>query len=257
MRHQKKGFKLGRTSSHRKATLAALSNALIQHKRITTTLTKARALRMYVEPLINRSKEDTMHSRRQVFRHLQNKETVTELFSEIRSRVAERPGGYTRVIKLGQRAGDSAEMAIIELVDYNDVKPFGSSDSKKKRTRRAGRKRMETAVSEAVGAEGLTTDIADELDEVSEVETEEISEIEVEEVDSTEPGSEEASVKEVSEPAAEEVAKEDTPEAVAAEEDAAEETAEPAAEKVAKEDTPEPATEEAPEPADEDEEKKE
>ena len=117
MRHQNKGFKLGRTSSHRKATLAALSNALIEHKKITTTLTKARALRMYVEPLINRSKEDTMHSRRQVFRHLQNKQTVTELFSEIGSRVADRPGGYTRVIKLGQRAGDSAEMAIIELVD--------------------------------------------------------------------------------------------------------------------------------------------
>ena len=160
MRHQKKGFKLGRTSAHRKATLQALSNALIAHKRITTTMTKAKALRMYVEPIINRAKEDSMHNRRQVFRALQDKESVKELFGDVATKIADRPGGYTRVIKLGQRAGDSAEMAIIELVDYNDVKPFGSSTGSAKKTRRAGRRRKpssdaapvteDTAVEEAV-----------------------------------------------------------------------------------------------------------
>lgn len=146
MRHGKKGFKLGRTHAHRKATLAALSSALIKHKRITTTFTKAKALRMYVEPLITRAKEDTTPNRRQVFRHLQNKHAVTELFGEIAELVGDRPGGYTRVIKLGQRAGDGAEMAMIELVDYNDVKPEGGSTSRKRRTRRSGgRRRSKTA----------------------------------------------------------------------------------------------------------------
>lgn len=119
MRHQNKGFKLGRTHSHRKATLQALSSALLTHKRITTTLTKARALRMYVEPIINRAKDNSTHSRRLAFRSLHSKEAVKELFGEIASKVADRPGGYTRIVKLGQRAGDSAELAVIELVDYN------------------------------------------------------------------------------------------------------------------------------------------
>ncbi len=140
MRHQHKGFKLGRTSAHRKATLAALANALIRHKRITTTLTKAKALRMYVEPLINRAKDDTMHNRRQVFRYLQDKSSVTELFGEIAGRIEGRAGGYTRVVKLGQRAGDSADMAVIELVDYNDVRPEGAGGTKRRRTRRSRRK---------------------------------------------------------------------------------------------------------------------
>ncbi len=160
MRHQHKGFKLGRTSTHRKATLAALANALIRHKRITTTLTKAKALRMYVEPLINRAKNDTMHNRRQVFRYLQDKSSVTELFGEIAGRISERNGGYTRVIKLGQRAGDSAEMAVIELVDYNDVRPEGAGGAKRKRTRRSRRRKAaatkETpAVTEAEVAEAM------------------------------------------------------------------------------------------------------
>ena len=141
MRHQKKGFKLGRTASHRKATLAALSTALIRHKRITTTLTKAKALRQFAEPVINRAKEDSMHNRREVFRRLQDKHAVTELFTEIADKIKDRPGGYLRIVKLGQRAGDSAEMAMIEFVDFNDVKPFGSSNDSSKKTRRSGGRR--------------------------------------------------------------------------------------------------------------------
>ena len=123
MRHRKKGKKLGRTSSHRKRTLQALSNALIENKRITTTVAKAKALRPFVEPLITRAKDDTQHNRRQVFRHLQSNDAIEELFNEVSERVGDRPGGYTRIIKLGQRSGDGAELAMIELVDYNDVPP--------------------------------------------------------------------------------------------------------------------------------------
>jgi large subunit ribosomal protein L17 len=137
MRHQKKRHKLGRTASHRKATLAALGTALIRHKRITTTVTKAKALRVYIEPLITRSKEDTSHNRRQVFRRLQDNATVSELFTDVSAQVGDRPGGYTRVVKLGRRAGDGAPMAIIELVDYNDVRPEDTGGSSK-RTRRGG-----------------------------------------------------------------------------------------------------------------------
>jgi large subunit ribosomal protein L17 len=178
MRHQKKGFKLGRTSSHRKATLSAMAAALIKHKRITTTLTKARALRMYAEPIINRAKQDTTHNRRQVFRHLNDKVAVTELFSEISGRISDRPGGYTRIVKLGQRAGDSAEMAIIELVDYNDVKPGGASAGKKRRTRRAGRRGSGPA-QEAPAAE---VEVVDETPEevVADVDAEEAPAAEVE-----------------------------------------------------------------------------
>src|SRR6056297_2108611 len=140
MRHRKKGKKLGRTSPHRKRTLQALSNALIENKKITTTVTKAKALRPFVEPLITRSKEDTEHNRRQVFRHLQNKETVSELFDEVADRVGNRPGGYTRIIKLGQRSGDGAELALVELVDYNDVKPADSTSGGGGGTRRGSGK---------------------------------------------------------------------------------------------------------------------
>lgn len=141
MRHRKKGKKLGRTSPHRKRTLQALSNALIENKKITTTVAKAKALRPFVEPLITRAKKDTEHNRRQVFRHLQNNEMVSELFDEVAERVGDRPGGYTRVIKLGQRSGDGAEIALVELVDYNDVKPAdASSSSSSGGTRRGGGK---------------------------------------------------------------------------------------------------------------------
>lgn len=140
MRHGRKGFKLGRTHSHRKATLAALSTALIKHKSIRTTLTKAKATRLFVEPLITRGREDTTHNRRMVFRHLRDKHAVTELFGDIAERVGERPGGYTRVVKLGQRSGDGAEMAVIELVDYNETGGETTAPTRR-RTRRAGRRR--------------------------------------------------------------------------------------------------------------------
>lgn len=151
MRHGKKIKKLSRTHSHRKAMMANMANSLILHKRITTTLPKAKALRTYVEPLITKSKNDTTHSRRVVFSYLNNKETVSILFREISQKVADRPGGYTRVIKLGPRQGDNAEMAFIELVDYNEVYTT-SDDTKKKatrRSRRGGKKKSEAATGKA------------------------------------------------------------------------------------------------------------
>ncbi|MEF8795294.1 MAG: 50S ribosomal protein L17 [Salinivenus sp.] len=163
MRHRKKGKKLGRTSPHRERTLQALSNALIENKSITTTTAKAKALRPFVEPLITRAKEDTEHNRREVFRHLQNKEMVSELFGEIAERVGDRPGGYTRIIKLGQRSGDGAELALIELVDYNDVKPTGSSSGGGGGTRRGGGKGRRSDAGSTQTAE-TDTDTQDEAD---------------------------------------------------------------------------------------------
>lgn len=169
MRHQHKGFKLGRTSSHRAATLSAMSTALIKHKRITTTHTKARALRLYVEPIINRAKTDTSHSRRQVFRYLQDKEAVTELFTDIASKVGDRPGGYTRITKIGQRAGDAAPMSVIELVDYNDVRPDGaSSGSQKRRTRRGSRTKTSTTAAAATEVAEVAEEVAEEVEDVAE-----------------------------------------------------------------------------------------
>jgi large subunit ribosomal protein L17 len=153
MRHRKKGKKIGRTSAHRKRTLQALSSALIENKRITTTVAKAKALRPFVEPLITRAKEDTEHNRRQVFRHLQNKAAIRELFDEVGDRVGGRPGGYTRIIRLGRRSGDGAEMAMVELVDYNDVKPAGSSSSKSKTRRGSGKGRRSPEASSQEDAE--------------------------------------------------------------------------------------------------------
>ena len=120
MRHRKKFNHLGRKSAHRKSMLANMACSLIEHKRIKTTLAKAKALRQYVEPLITKSKNDTTHSRRVVFSYLKQKQAITELFGDISSNVANRPGGYTRILKLGNRLGDNAQMAYIELVDYND-----------------------------------------------------------------------------------------------------------------------------------------
>ena len=143
MRHRVKGRKLSRTASHRKATMRALTMALVKEHRITTTIAKAKELRKFVEPLITRAKEDNLLNRRMVFSALQNKETVKKLFSEIGPQSVDRPGGYTRVIKLGFRQGDGAEMAVIELVDFNDIKPEGKT-AKKKRTRRAGKSNTPT-----------------------------------------------------------------------------------------------------------------
>ncbi len=161
MRHRKKGFKLGRTYGHRRATLAALSCALIRHKRIRTTLAKAKALRMFIEPLITRAKEDTTHNRRQVFRYLQDKEAVKELFGEIAEKVNGRPGGYTRVVRIGRRPGDGAEMAVIELVDYNDIKPADSRKTRRRTRRGRGRgRRKETAEAAATTAQAAEAEAA-------------------------------------------------------------------------------------------------
>lgn len=152
MRHGKKHNHLGRTTSHRKAMLANMASSLITHKRITTTLAKAKALRVYVEPIITKSKNDTTHSRRTVFAYLQNKEVVTELFRDVAAKVANRPGGYTRIIKLNNRLGDNAEMALIELVDYNEVYGKDTAAAEKKTTRR-GRSKATAKKADAPAAE--------------------------------------------------------------------------------------------------------
>lgn len=145
MRHRKKFNHLKRNRAHRRAMLANMASSLILHKRIQTTLAKAKALRPYVEPLITKSKTDNTASRRIVFASLQNKEAVNELFRDVATKVADRPGGYTRIIKLGMRQGDSAEMAMIELVDYNENLLAEKKEQKKsgRRTRRAGKKAAE------------------------------------------------------------------------------------------------------------------
>ncbi|HYW35111.1 MAG TPA: 50S ribosomal protein L17 [Balneolaceae bacterium] len=136
MRHLVKGKKLGRNASHRKSLLQSLSIALIKEHRIKTTVTKAKALRPFVEPLITKAKEDTSHNRRKVFSKLNNKKAVTHLFDEVAVKAKDRPGGYTRVVRIGKRQGDGAEMAVIELVDYNDIKP--EDKRSKSGTRRSG-----------------------------------------------------------------------------------------------------------------------
>lgn len=137
MRHNKKFNHLGRTASHRNAMLANMACSLIKHKRITTTVAKAKALKKFVEPLITRSKDDTTNSRRVVFSNLQDKYAVTELFKEISVKIADRPGGYTRIIKTGHRLGDNAEMCFIELVDYNENMAKAATAKKATRTRRS------------------------------------------------------------------------------------------------------------------------
>ena len=162
MRHRKSFNHLGRTSSSRKAMLSNMATSLILHKRITTTVAKAKALRSYVEPLITKSKEDTTHSRRVVFSYLQDKFAVTELFREISSKVADRPGGYTRIIKLENRLGDNAEMAMIELVDYNELmlKEKASTKTKSTRRRRGSKKKSEDQTSAHV--EELVENVVEE-----------------------------------------------------------------------------------------------
>ena len=139
MRHNKKVNHLGRKSAHRKAMLANMASSLIMHKRISTTLAKAKALRSYVEPLITKGKSDTTHSRRVVFSYLQDKDAVSELFREISAKIADRPGGYTRILKTGNRLGDNAEMCIMELVDYNEAMLAAKEDAAKGKKRRSRR----------------------------------------------------------------------------------------------------------------------
>ena len=152
MRHNKKFNHLGRTTSHRKAMLANMATSLIQHKRIATTLAKAKALKVYVEPLLTKAKDDTTHSRRMVFSHLQNKEMVTELFQNVAVKIADRTGGYTRILRTGFRLGDNAEMCIIELVDYNENMLKEKAVKKAARTRRSTAAKKETAAPVAAEA---------------------------------------------------------------------------------------------------------
>jgi large subunit ribosomal protein L17 len=159
MRHGDKVNNLGRKKAHREALLSNLACQLIQHKRIVTTLAKAKALRVYVEPLITKSKDNSTHQRRVVFSYLQDKFAVTELFSTISEKIAGRPGGYTRIIKLGTRPGDNAELGMIELVDFNEIYGKGKEEKKEgaKRTRRAGGARKKATTDEATATEGTTT----------------------------------------------------------------------------------------------------
>lgn len=169
MRHGKKFNHLSRKTAHRKAMLANMACSLIEHKRINTTEAKAKALRQYVEPLITKSKNDTTHNRRIVFSNLRNKYAVSELFRDVAVKVGDRPGGYVRIIKLGNRQGDNASMAMVELVDYNEV--YTPKEKKKKSTRRRGRKSSSKEVAEAAApVEEAATSPAEDAAEATVVE---------------------------------------------------------------------------------------
>ncbi len=171
MRHNKKFNHLGRKAAHRKAMLANMASSLIAHKRISTTVAKAKALRMYVEPLITKAKDDTTHSRRVVFSYLQDKEAVSELFREVAVKVADRPGGYTRILKTGNRLGDNADMCIIELVDFNEAMLAATEEAaapKKRRSRRGGAKKATEVAAQA--APVVETEVAEEPEAATETE---------------------------------------------------------------------------------------
>lgn len=225
MRNRNKINQLGRTASHRSALMMNLANALITHKRISTTVAKAKALRGYVEPLITKSKNDTTHSRRMVFRHLQNKEAVSELFREVAPKVGDRPGGYTRIIKTGFRAGDSAEMCIIELVDFNEIYTTEKKASAKKtrRSRRGSGGGAPKAQADAPAEEAVAAEVAEE---VTEAPAEETSEAAVEEAPVEEVA--EAPAEEAAEAPAEEVAEAPATEEAPAEEEQTDASAEDA-----------------------------
>jgi len=181
MRHRKSFNHLGRTTPHRKAMLSNMATSLIMTKRITTTVAKAKALRSYVEPLLSKAKEDSTHSRRVVFSHLQDKDAVSELFREISPKIADRPGGYTRIIKLGNRLGDNAEMAIIELVDYNENLVSDTSTAKTTTRRRrkssaAGQKPVEKAPEAPVAAKDELIEDVEVVEETTEDEAIEVAE---------------------------------------------------------------------------------
>lgn len=185
MRHGKKINHLGRQTAHRSAMLSNMANSLVEHKRISTTVAKAKALKRFVEPLITKSKDDTTHNRRVVFSYLKNKEAVSELFRDVAVKVADRPGGYTRIIRTGNRLGDNAEMCIIELVDYNELYN-NDKPEKKKRTRRAGKKVETSTPAPAVAeAEVAEAPAVDETAEAATAETTPATEAEAEATDST------------------------------------------------------------------------
>jgi large subunit ribosomal protein L17 len=187
MRHNNKNNHLGRQAGHRKAMLANMTSSLIMHKRIETTLAKAKVLRTYVEPLITKSKDDTTHSRRMVFSHLKDKYAVTELFRNVAPKIADRPGGYTRILKIGFRQGDAAEMAMIELVDFNEAMLASATPKKeaKKTTRRgrSGAKKDEAAVEPKATAKKAKAkaEVAEEKPAEVEAKVEEVVEAKVEE----------------------------------------------------------------------------
>ena len=163
MRHNKQINHLGRKSGHRKATLANMASALIEHKRISTTVAKAKALKMYVEPIITKSKEDTTHSRRVVFSYLKDKNAVTELFRVISPKIADRPGGYLRVLHVGFRPGDASEMALVEFVDFNEAALAGTQKKEaKKTTRRSRAKKADAPAAEAQAPAEQAAEAAEE-----------------------------------------------------------------------------------------------
>ena len=157
MRHRNKKIKLGRKRAHRSSMLANMACSLIEHKRINTTVTKAKALKRFIEPLVTKTKDDSTHNRRVVFKYLRNKESINELFRTISNKIGERPGGYTRIIKLGKRSGDNADMALIEFVDFNES--YSKSDTPKKSTRR-GRSKSKSKVGETLGTNIKSAEIS-------------------------------------------------------------------------------------------------
>lgn len=216
MRHGKKFNHLGRKAAHRKAMLSNMACSLIEHKRINTTVAKAKALRGFVEPILTKSKTDSTHSRRTVFRYLQNKDVVNELFREVAPKIMNREGGYTRIIRTGYRLGDNAEMCMIELVDFNELYTNESSKKTTRRSRRGGSK----AKAEAT-ADTATEEVVEETAEAATEEAaEETPEAQAEEV-ATEEATEEAPAKE--EPKAEEASEESSEEADSDEEEKKEE----------------------------------
>lgn len=168
MRHGKKFNHLGRTASHRKAMLSNMASSLIAHKRINTTVAKAKALQLYVEPLITKSKTDDTNNRRVVFKYLQNKEAVAELFREVAPKVGDRPGGYTRIIKTGFRKGDGADTAMIELVDFNELYTSAKPEKKTRRSRRGGAKATEETNADVETTEEVKAEVSTETPAVEE-----------------------------------------------------------------------------------------
>lgn len=177
MRHGKKFNHLSRKSAHRKAMLSNMACSLIEHKRINTTVAKAKALRVYVEPILTRSKDDSTHSRRQVFKYLQNKDMVTELFREVAPKIANRPGGYTRIIRTGYRLGDNAEMCLIELVDFNELYTNEKAKKTTRRSRRGGGAKKATEAT--TDAAETVTDVTEDIPMAAEAPTPVIEEAEV------------------------------------------------------------------------------
>ena len=192
MRHGKKFNHLGRQTAHRKSMLANMACSLIEHKRINTTVAKAKALKQFVEPLITKSKEDTTHNRRIVFAYLRSKYAVTDLFRDVAAKVADRPGGYTRIIKVGNRLGDNADMAMIELVDFNELYNGGKKEVKKAKSRRGGKAKKADEVTEQAPVAATEAPAVAEVEDSSatseqaeETPVAEVEEVTVAEVEST------------------------------------------------------------------------